>query len=227
MVHNPATRRILPAVSNFQNLTRLLLAQHTVFSLKHLDEPSLTEGGVLLGLLNGRFEGLRPSSPSRKHLATDFSTIRGACSVALLCAFLPQFELNHVAVCLSLLYSTAPTTRGALQMSFVCSQTDRPSKTICSKLPADFQTCCVQSLPIQSYDLHTMKPTGSALKPKCHGRFSLTARLLAVHLQRLGWPLVLATIFDVFLQLCSLTCRLPPNGRTRTPHSDKTPPVGV
>ena len=54
----------------------------------------------------------------------------------------------------------------------------------------------------------------------------LDARLPAVHLQRLGWPLVLATIF-VFLQQSASTYRFLPDRRTRTPQGHKTPPIGV
>ena len=46
----------------------------------------------------------------------------------------------------------------------------------------------------------------------------LDARLPVVHLQRLGWSLASATIFNFWLQFCASTCRLPPNGHTRTPH---------
>ena len=88
MTHNPATRRILSLVSNFQDLTRLLQAQHAVFSRWHLDDPSLSEGGVPLGLLSGCFAALRPSLPLRRNLDTDFlqSGLRAAQrSSAFLC----------------------------------------------------------------------------------------------------------------------------------------------
>ena len=42
-----------------------------------------------------------------------------------------------------------------------------------------------------------------------------------------GMAAISATIFRCSLQLCSSTCRIPPHGRTRTPHRHKTPPVGV
>ena len=67
-------------------------------------------------------------------------------------------------------------------------------------------------------DQHTMLPTGCSFETKMSRASLLDARLPAVHLQRLGWPLVSATIFNPWLQLCASTCRLPPNGHTRTPH---------
>ena len=68
-------------------------------------------------------------------------------------------------------------------------------------------------------------PRGIQASP---GKVSLLdARSPAVHLQRLGWPLVLATIF-----VPGSSVQLPPAGFLRTdarvhPHGHKTPPVGV
>ena len=71
-----------------------------------------------------------------------------------------------------------PTTSGASQCSSIRSVMDRPSKTICSKLLADFQNRLRQSPIHYPCDLHTMMPTGSASKPVCCGRpYWMLARL--------------------------------------------------
>ena len=60
----------------------------------------------------------------------------------------------------------------------------------------------------------------------CHRRFSPSARSLAIHLRRLGWSLVLATIFD-FLQQFASTRTLPlTNAHVHHTESQDTP-VGV
>ena len=128
-----------------------------------------------------------------------------------------RFALSTVSVLLSPLYTIMPTTQGVSIRSFQSSETDRPSRTICSSRPADFQSLRLfpPNLPC---DLHTMLPTGFCFETKMSRASLLDARLPAVHLQRLGWSLVSATIFDLLLQLFTSTCRLPPNGHTRTPH---------
>ena len=112
----------------------------------------------------------------------------GTRSTALLCSFLSRLALSNVAVLLSLVQTNTPTTRGASQSSFIRSGTDRPSRTICSKLPADFQNSLHLISTDYPCDLHTWSPTGNAPKPDCRGQFSLTTRSPAIHLQRLGWP---------------------------------------
>ena len=110
----------------------------------------------------------------------------------------------------------APTTQGAQTRSFQYSVTDRPSRTICSKLPADFQM--LRSLPSNlPCDQHTILPTGCRFETKMSRASLLNAHLSAVHLQRLGWLLVSAAIFNFWLQLYASTCRLPPDEHTRTP----------
>ena len=60
-------------------------------------------------------------------------------------------------------------------------------------------------------DLHSKLPTRCSSETKMSRASLLDARSPAVHLQRLGWPLVLVTIC-IFLQRCSL----PPAGFLRT-----------
>ena len=98
-----------------------------------------------------------------------FLPICGARSSALW--FAPRSRLSPTTTsdCIPTLYLTALTTHSAQIRSFQCSETDRPSRTICSKLPADFQM--LRSLPTNlPCDLHSNMPTGFAPKPVCRGR---------------------------------------------------------
>ena len=54
---------------------------------------------------------------------------------------------------------------------------------------------------------------------RCRGRFSPSARSLAVHLQRLGWLLVLATIFSFSLQRWARHLQASFDGHTHTPQA--------
>ena len=156
------------------------------------------------------------SSSSRANLATDFhqSVVRAAQRSRLLLvpvSVQPPFPTVSPHSTL-----TAPTTQGAQIRSFTRSGTDRPFRPICSKPPADFQM--LRSLPNNlPCDQHTIVPTGYCFETSLSRASLLDARLPAVHLQRLGWSLVSAAIFNLWLQLCASTYRLPPHGHTRTP----------
>ena len=128
--YNPAVCKMLTLVSNLAVPTGLLQAQHAVFSLWHLDDPSLTKGGVPLGLLTGRSEALSPSWPTRRNLATDFLP-----SVVCMqhCVFSPLGPVSHRSPFPPLFpFSTLPRrSHQALETvrSRVLGRIDRPEQS--------------------------------------------------------------------------------------------------
>ena len=183
-------------VSNFIGLTRWLQAQPRRL-LSSAPVVSFPPGeSALLGLQCGRFAALRPLLIVTRKSVHRFSPICGARSTALWTAPRSRLGPTTVSDCIPTLYLNAPTTQSAQIRSFSRSGTDRPSRPICSKLPADFQM--LRSLPSNlPCDQHTNLPTGCRFETKMSRASLLDARLLAVHPQWLGWLLVFAAIFNL------------------------------
>ena len=215
--YNPAERRMLTPVSNFPESYQMAASTAPPCSLFSTCWVFPVKGKYAAGssqrtlLLPASLSIYAPKSGHR------FLYNLGARSLAPSVVSRSCFCLSTVSVLFFPLYTLALTTPSASIRSFQSSRTDRPSRTICSSPPADFQS--LRSFPPNlPYDLHIMLPTRCSSKTSLLRASLLDARSPAVHLQRLGWLLVSATIFNRWLQLCASTCRLPPNGRTRTPH---------
>ena len=151
------------------------------------------------------------------------STICGLRVALLPNASRSHFALTTCSVLFFPLYTIVPTTQGAQTRSFRRSGTDRPFRPICSSPSADSNRCVRFLLIYPLCDQHTMLPTGCSFETNLSRASLLDARSPAVHLQRLGWLLVSATIFNPWLQLCASSKRT----YAYITRSHRTPPVGV